>query len=265
MVDKVRLSVDQETQALLQSVTDGLRDALSAQPEWAVEQQSEILRKLQSIVSMKPPWATTLQTDIQSATHAEVEGVLDLVIRHVKTTQGSTDYQLRGAVESLSRIEAILGSQKQATENILGIDQETQRLLKDVADDLGGLLSARPGWAGEHHREVIEKLQSISSEEPSWAMSLQAEMQSTTHADLEKALDRVRQYVEDTQKAVGDQLHGVVKKLSDIEATLDSQRQANESILLKLENMFEHLRRQQVLLQHLALPWWKRIFGGKAR
>jgi len=143
MVDKVRLSVDQETQALLESVTEGLRDLLSTQPDWAEKQHREVLRQIQSITTVKPSWTTSLQSDLQAAIRTDLDTALKLV-RDLNAIQGNVDDRLRAVAEALARIEELLVSQEQAKAAILatlGTVSDTLKRQQTLLEHL-----ARPWW-----------------------------------------------------------------------------------------------------------------------
>jgi hypothetical protein len=144
MVDKVRLSVDQETQFLLQSITDGLhdrlRDLLSAQPDWAGEQHREIQEKLQAIVTRKPSWATALQ----AAMTGELERELGLIRGDVMTAQATLTEQLASVHAKLQRVEDMLIAQKQTDETNCAVLVEVSAVMQRHQTLLEYL--SRPWW-----------------------------------------------------------------------------------------------------------------------
>lgn len=62
MIEKVRLTVDSETERILDRVTSGLEERLSGEPEWArqLERRIEALETL----LVKPAWVVSLRRDI---------------------------------------------------------------------------------------------------------------------------------------------------------------------------------------------------------
>ncbi len=79
MVEKVRLSVDRETQEILRAVTDGLESFLSEKPAWAGELQQDLLEKLASVVTARPSWTNDLQADVVTATRTGMQSVLEVL------------------------------------------------------------------------------------------------------------------------------------------------------------------------------------------
>lgn len=76
MIEKVRLSVDEETANLLRMVSEELGGMYSAPPKWADEHRAEILAALREVLSEKPIWIKYMRAEIRRVLRSELRKLL---------------------------------------------------------------------------------------------------------------------------------------------------------------------------------------------
>lgn len=140
MVDKVRLSVDRETQEVLRGVTDGLRSFLSEEPAWAQELPREVLEKLDSLMTAKLLWTEELRAAVTAVTRAGMGAVLQ-ALGDLKTAVAELDRKVREDKETLGGAEARLSSSLRRVEASLTAYKNALATAQEVLEKLE---AARP-------------------------------------------------------------------------------------------------------------------------
>ena len=140
MVDKVRLSVDRETQEVLLAVTDGLTSLLTEQPAWAGELRREVLERLDSVRTTKLSWTKDLRAAVIAATRAGMGGMLE-ALADLKTSVADLDQKVQENRETLKSAEARLSLSLRRIEASLTAYQNAPATTEEVPEKVK---AARP-------------------------------------------------------------------------------------------------------------------------
>ncbi len=139
------------------------------------------------------------------------------------------------------------------------VDDET----RDAIDDIIRIFDERfknPEWANT----FVEEIKSHSE-------STKTSLKNEIIADISQKLEKIEVKLSETQtccqKIGGDiisvksQLTSTDEKLFDHDSKLDGRlKQLAEQLLQKHEDL---IVQQGKILDHIALPWWKKILGGR--